>query len=107
MPSKPGVELAGKELIASRTFCLLTIKEKSPGSKASGTKSSRDGEERFFYSSAPSSLNEANESSKDNNLITPLISKTTTFASTFLASDKCVRFLATDKKRFFTSILKG
>jgi hypothetical protein len=52
--SKPGVELAGKELIASRTFCLLTIKEKSLGSKASGTKSSRDGEEHFFYSSAPS-----------------------------------------------------
>jgi hypothetical protein len=47
----------------------------------------------FFYSSATSSLNEANESSEDNNLTSPLISKSATFASTFLASDKCVRFL--------------
>jgi hypothetical protein len=27
MPSKPGEEPAGKELIASRTFCSLTIKK--------------------------------------------------------------------------------
>jgi hypothetical protein len=47
----------------------------------------------FFNSSASSSLNEANESSKDNNLTPLLISKSATFASTFLASDKCVRFL--------------
>jgi hypothetical protein len=47
----------------------------------------------FFSSSATSSLNEANESSEDNNLIIPLISKSATFASTFLANDKCVRFL--------------
>jgi hypothetical protein len=47
----------------------------------------------FFYSSATSSLNEANESSEDNNLTSPLISKSATFASTFLSSDKCVRFL--------------
>jgi hypothetical protein len=47
----------------------------------------------FFYSSATSSMNEANESSEDNNLTSPLISKSATFASTFLASDKCVRFL--------------
>jgi hypothetical protein len=38
MPSKPGEEPAGKELIASGTFCSLTIKEKSPGLKASGKK---------------------------------------------------------------------
>jgi hypothetical protein len=39
MPSKPGEEPAGKELlIASRTFCSLTIKEKSPAKKASGKK---------------------------------------------------------------------
>jgi hypothetical protein len=63
MPSKPGEEPAGKELIASRTFCSLTIKEKSPVLKASGKKSSRDGEGCFFFnSSATSSLNEANES---------------------------------------------
>jgi hypothetical protein len=69
MPSKPGEEPAGKELIASRTFCSLTIKEKSPVLKASGKKSSRDGEGCFFFhSSATSSLNEANESSEDNNL---------------------------------------
>jgi hypothetical protein len=36
----------------------------------------------FFNSSATSSLNEANESSEDNNLTAP-----------FLASDKCVRLL--------------
>jgi hypothetical protein len=36
----------------------------------------------FFSSSATSSLNEANESSEDNNLIAPLISKSATFAST-------------------------
>jgi hypothetical protein len=47
----------------------------------------------FFKSSATSSLNEANESSEDNNLTVPLISKSITFASTFLASDKCVRLL--------------
>jgi hypothetical protein len=64
MPSKPGEEPAGKELIASRTFCSLTIKEKSPGLKASGKKSSRNGE----GCSATSSLSEANESSEDNNL---------------------------------------
>jgi hypothetical protein len=61
MPSKPGEEPAGKELIASRTFCSLTIKETSPGLKASGEKSSPDGEGCFFLSSlATSSLNEAN-----------------------------------------------
>jgi hypothetical protein len=49
MPSKPGEEPAGKELIASRTFCSLTIKEKSPGLKASGKKSSRNGEGCFFF----------------------------------------------------------
>jgi hypothetical protein len=38
MPSKPSEEPAGKELIASRTFCSLTIKEKSPVLKASGKK---------------------------------------------------------------------
>jgi hypothetical protein len=38
MPSKPGEEPAGKELIASRTFCPLTIKEKPPVLKASGKK---------------------------------------------------------------------
>jgi hypothetical protein len=48
MPSKPGEEPAGKELIASRTFCSLTIKEKSPVLKAPGKKSSRDGEGCFF-----------------------------------------------------------
>jgi hypothetical protein len=47
----------------------------------------------FFYSSATSSMNGANESSEDNNLTSSLISKSATFASTFLASDKCVRFL--------------
>jgi hypothetical protein len=47
----------------------------------------------FFNSSATSSLNEANESSEDNNLTVPLISKSATFATTFLASDKCVSFL--------------
>jgi hypothetical protein len=47
----------------------------------------------FFNSSATSSLNEANESSEDNNLTAPLISKSTTFASTFLASDKYLRLL--------------
>jgi hypothetical protein len=47
----------------------------------------------FFKSSATFSLNEANESSEDNNLTAPLISKSTTFASTSLASDKCVRLL--------------
>jgi hypothetical protein len=45
----------------------------------------------FFNSSATFSLNEANESSEDNNLTAPLISKSATFASTLLASDKCVR----------------
>jgi hypothetical protein len=49
MPSKPGEEPAGKELIASRTFCSLTIKEKSPVLKASGKKSLRDGEGCFFF----------------------------------------------------------
>jgi hypothetical protein len=48
VPSKPGEEPAGKELIAPRTFCSLTIKEKSPGLKTSGKKSSRDGEGCFF-----------------------------------------------------------
>jgi hypothetical protein len=47
----------------------------------------------FLNSSATSSLNEANESSEDNNLTAPLISKSATFTSTFLASDKCVRLL--------------
>jgi hypothetical protein len=50
MPSKPGEEPAGKELIASRTFWSLTIKEKSPGLKASGKKSSRDDEGCFSVS---------------------------------------------------------
>jgi hypothetical protein len=45
----------------------------------------------FLSSSATSSLNEANESSEDNNLTAPLISKSATFASTFLANDKFVR----------------
>jgi hypothetical protein len=48
MPSKLGEEPAGKELIGSRTFCSLTIKEKSLGLKASGKKSSPDGEGCFF-----------------------------------------------------------
>jgi hypothetical protein len=38
MPSKPGEEPARKELIASRTFCSLTIKEMSPGLEGSGKK---------------------------------------------------------------------
>jgi hypothetical protein len=38
MPSKPSEKPAEKKLIASRTFCSLTIKEKSPGLKASGKK---------------------------------------------------------------------
>jgi hypothetical protein len=38
MPSNPGEEPAGKELIASGTFCSFTIKEKSPVLKASGEK---------------------------------------------------------------------
>jgi hypothetical protein len=49
MPSKPGEEPAGNELIASRTFCSLTIKLMSPGLEGSGKKSSRDGEECFFF----------------------------------------------------------
>jgi hypothetical protein len=49
----------------------------------------------FFNSSATSSLNEANESSEDNNLTAPLISKSATFVSTFLANDQFVRFLET------------
>jgi hypothetical protein len=49
MPSKPGEEPAGKESIASRTFCSLTIKEKSPGLKAFGKKSSRDSKGWFFF----------------------------------------------------------
>jgi hypothetical protein len=69
MPSKPGEEPAGKELIASRAFCSLTVKEKSPGLKASGKKSSRDGEECFFFVLQQSSLNEPNGLSEDNNLI--------------------------------------
>jgi hypothetical protein len=65
MPSKPGKEPAGNELIASRTFCSLTIKLMSPGFEGSGKKSSRDGKGCFFLSSlATSSLNEANESSR-------------------------------------------
>jgi hypothetical protein len=60
MPSKPGEEPAGKELIASRTFCSLTIKEKTPGLKAYGKEMAKD---VFLNSSATSSLNEANESS--------------------------------------------
>jgi hypothetical protein len=47
----------------------------------------------FLSSSATSSLNEDKESSEDNNLIAPLIPKSATFASTFLANDKCVHFL--------------
>jgi hypothetical protein len=38
MPSKPGEKPAGKELIASRTVCSLTIKEKSPDLKRLGKK---------------------------------------------------------------------
>jgi hypothetical protein len=92
MPSKPGEEPAGKELIASRTFCSLTIKLMSPGLEGFGKKSSQDGQRCFFFSSSvTSSLKEANESSEDNNLTTPLISKSATFASTFLANDKFVR----------------
>jgi hypothetical protein len=49
----------------------------------------------FFNSSATSSLNEADESSEDNNLTALLISKSATFAFTFLADDKFVRFLET------------
>jgi hypothetical protein len=49
----------------------------------------------FFNSSATSSLNEADESYEDNNLTAPLISKSVTFASIFLANDKFVRFLET------------
>jgi hypothetical protein len=49
MPSKTGEEPAEKELIAPRTFCSLTIKEKSPGLKASGKNSSLDGEGCFFF----------------------------------------------------------
>jgi hypothetical protein len=95
MPSKPDKEPAGKELIASRTFCSMTIKEKSPGLKASGKKVREMVKHVFFNSSTTSSWNEANESSEDNNLTAPLISKSGTFAYTFLANDKCVRFLET------------
>jgi hypothetical protein len=42
MPSKPGEEPAGNDLIASPTFCSLTIKLMSPGLEGSGKKSSRD-----------------------------------------------------------------
>jgi hypothetical protein len=49
MPSNPGEEPAGKELIASRTFFSLTIKEMSPGLEGSGKKISRDGEGCFFF----------------------------------------------------------
>jgi hypothetical protein len=48
MPSKPGEEPAGTELIASLTFCSLTIKLMSPGLEGSGKKISRDGEGCFF-----------------------------------------------------------
>jgi hypothetical protein len=48
MPSKPGEELAGKELIVSRTFCSLTIKEKSTGLKPSGKKV-REMEKDVFF----------------------------------------------------------
>jgi hypothetical protein len=48
MPSKPCEEPAGKKLIASRTFCSLTIKEKSSGLKESVEKRSRDDEGCFF-----------------------------------------------------------
>jgi hypothetical protein len=49
----------------------------------------------FFNSSVTSSLMEVNELSEDNNLTAPLISKLATFASTFSANDKFVRFLET------------
>jgi hypothetical protein len=49
MPSKPGEEPAGKELIASRTFCSLTLKEKSPGLKASEKKVREMVKEVFFF----------------------------------------------------------
>jgi hypothetical protein len=73
MPSQPGEEPAGKELIASRTFCSLAIKEKSLGLKASGKKVREMVKDVFFYSSATSSLNAANESFEDNNLTARLI----------------------------------
>jgi hypothetical protein len=80
MPSKPGEEPAGRELIASRTFCSLTIKKKSTGLKPSGKKVREMEKDFFFNSSATSSLNEDNESSEDNNLTATLISKSATFA---------------------------
>jgi hypothetical protein len=49
MPSKPGEEPTGKELIASQTFCSFTIKEMSSGLEGSGKKSSPDGEGCFFF----------------------------------------------------------
>jgi hypothetical protein len=55
----------------------------------------------FLSSSTTSSLNEANESSEDNNLTAPLISKSATFASTFLANDKFVCFLTSSYLRYF------
>jgi hypothetical protein len=55
----------------------------------------------FFNSSAKSSLNEANESSEDNNLTHPVISKWATFASTFLANDIFVNFFESSYLRNF------
>jgi hypothetical protein len=76
MPSKPGEEPAGKELIASRMFCSLTIKEKSPGLKAFGKNSSRDGEGCFIgvLQQHLHRIKLMNESSEDNHLIARLIS---------------------------------
>jgi hypothetical protein len=66
----------------------------APGLEGFGKKSSPDGEGCFFLSSsATSSLNEANKLCEDSNLTAPLISKSATFASTFLANDKFERFL--------------
>jgi hypothetical protein len=48
MPSKPGEEAAGKKLVASRTFCALTIKVKSFGLKASGKKAREMVKDVFF-----------------------------------------------------------
>jgi hypothetical protein len=68
MPSKSGEVPTGKELKASRTFCSLTIKEKSPGLKAPGKKVREMVKDAFFFKLfSTSSLNEANESSEDNN----------------------------------------
>jgi hypothetical protein len=48
MPSKSGEVPTGKELKASRTFCSLTIKEKSPGLEAPGKKVREMVKDAFF-----------------------------------------------------------